>query len=60
MRVWTPPDLSVSDQRLHGVVEHIADGRETTFVDDEELLAILRTPKAGAGRAGTREMGGTP
>ena len=44
VRVWVPPYASDKEQPLCGVVEHVARGSETTFVDEAELLGMLRAP----------------
>ena len=41
VRVWVPTDSSEQEQ-LRGVVEHVGSGSETTFVDEDELLATVR------------------
>ncbi len=41
VRLWVPSDSSEQEQ-LRGVVEHVGSGSETTFVDEDELLATLR------------------
>jgi hypothetical protein len=59
VRVWVPPYSSEKEQPLCGVVEHIAaKGSETTFVDEGELLAMLRAPMREP--APVRLVGGTP
>ena len=59
VRVWVPPYSSEKEQPLCGVVEHIAaKGNETTFVDEGELLAMLRAPMREP--APVRLVGGTP
>ena len=58
VRVWVPPYASEKEQPLCGVVEHVARGSETTFVDEGELLALLRAPMRET--APVRLVGGTP
>lgn len=58
MRVWVPPDTSRREQPLCGVVEHLGSGRELTFVDEAELLALLRVSTRGPELV--RQVGGTP
>ena len=43
MRVWVPSDSSEKGE-LRGIIEHVGSGSETTFVDEDELLAALRMP----------------
>ena len=54
VRVWVPPESAPKDQPLCGVVEHLGSATETTFVDEEELLAALRMRQAGAAGGGSR------
>ncbi len=57
VRVWaastSPAD---AEDRLRGVVQHVATGRSETFTDDGELLEFLRERPApdedGAGTGG--------
>ncbi len=58
MRVWIPSDSSPGEQPLRGVVEQVGSGSETAFVDEDELLAVLRAPKRQPPSA--RQKGGTP
>jgi hypothetical protein len=57
VRVWMPSD-SLEGQTLRGVVEQVGSGSETAFVDEDELLAVLRAPKRQPNSA--RQVGGTP
>lgn len=54
VRVWVPSDPSERGH-LRGVVEHVGSGSETTFVGEDELLAMLREP--GPTRAHTYQFG---
>jgi hypothetical protein len=48
VRVYRPGrDAPSEDDRLRGVVEQISTGRQATFHDTSELLAILRRPQPG-------------
>jgi hypothetical protein len=58
VRLWVPRDDSVPEQQLCGVVEHVASGTERTFVNEDELLVLLRAPTQVA--AAAKQVGGTP
>jgi hypothetical protein len=59
VRVWVPPDPVGREQQLCGVVEHLGSGgNETTFVDEGELLALLRAPIRKP--IPIRQVGGAP
>ncbi len=58
VRVWVPPESSTREPTLCGVVEHLSSGTETTFVDEDELLAALRSKKRQ--REAASHVGGTP
>ena len=58
VRVWVPPESLPQEQPLRGVVEHLGSATETTFVDEEELLAALRASRHEPVAA--NHVGGTP
>ena len=58
VRVWVPPESSPPGQPLCGVIEHLGSATETTFVDEEELLAALHATRGEPVAAS--HGGGTP
>ena len=43
------------DTTLRGVLRRVTDGRETTFSDADELLALLRAPGPASGTEQSEE-----
>ena len=56
VRVWSAASEANGAGGLHGVVQHVASGREETFKGDGELLDFLRAlPQAQTDAAGAGE-----
>jgi hypothetical protein len=54
VQVWVPADHGSRGGDLRGMVRHVATGRESTFLGDQEVLDLLHRRSAPAPAQGGR------